>query len=335
MSVPVISVILPVFNREFYVREAIQSILNQTFPNFELLVIDDASTDNTLQIVKSISDPRIKTYEFIENKGVASAINKGLKEAKGRYIVRADSDDININTRFHKQLKVFQDNPQILVCGSWINILGKDILIQNREFHGEILIDMLSHCALSMGTSMWDHYRVRGLYLTEGMRFGEDYEFWSRLIWKGEFYNIQEPLIFYRVHEEQLTRKHETAKNGPEIRLTFFKRLNYSEQIFSDEVLVKVMRLKEFISLKDFHTYFNWLKNLKRKNKEYKIFPLIDFEKVVEGMREDLIFKLYFKQSNIGIGKIWRLRAIRYLSLKEIAYILTGKIREYKKIMKL
>ena len=112
---PLVSIILPVYNCEKYIRKTIDSVFNQTYSNFELLVIDDGSTDTTLKIVQSFIDNRIQVIQFDKNKGLIEVLNHGIKIAKGKYIARLDGDDICLPTRLEKQVNWLEKNQKTAV----------------------------------------------------------------------------------------------------------------------------------------------------------------------------------------------------------------------------
>ncbi|NJL15656.1 MAG: glycosyltransferase family 2 protein [Microscillaceae bacterium] len=109
---------MPVYNRAVYLAEAVNSILNQTYPFFELIVVDDGSTDNSLDIIKNFKDKRIKVLSLPHNKGIPFARNAGLATITGDFYAVQDSDDISMPNRFEQQIRLFNENPQIAACGS-------------------------------------------------------------------------------------------------------------------------------------------------------------------------------------------------------------------------
>lgn len=126
---PKISVIMPTYNAETYVREAIESILNQTFADFEFLILDGGSKDKTIEIIESYNDDRIKIYKNCGT--IPQSLNKGIKEATGEYIARMDADDISLPNRLKKQLNVLQKNKDIAILGTKAQILHNNHLIDN------------------------------------------------------------------------------------------------------------------------------------------------------------------------------------------------------------
>ena len=133
MSLPKISVIMSVYNGMPFLKDAVESILNQTYKNFEFIIIDDASTDGSLKYLKSLKDRRIKLINNSKNLGLAASLNKGLKVAKGNYIARMDADDISLPKRFEKQIEFLLKNPSIDLCGTWAKLID-----ENNKLIGQV-----------------------------------------------------------------------------------------------------------------------------------------------------------------------------------------------------
>lgn len=123
---PLISVVLPVYNVEKYIGEAMDSILNQTIQDFEILIIDDCSTDNTILVAEAYNDNRIKIIRKERNLGLIHSLNLGFSIAKGKYIARMDGDDVSIPERFTAQVKFLEENGGIIVCGTTYSIIGSN-----------------------------------------------------------------------------------------------------------------------------------------------------------------------------------------------------------------
>src|SRR4030067_2908226 len=119
MDAPIISVIMPVHNGETFLREAIDSVLNQTFTDYEFIIIDDASKDTTADIIKSYTDPRINYIKNDNNFGVTRSLNIGLKLARGKYIARMDHDDVSLPERLETQAAFLNQHPEIVACNSF------------------------------------------------------------------------------------------------------------------------------------------------------------------------------------------------------------------------
>jgi glycosyltransferase involved in cell wall biosynthesis len=330
-----ISVVLPVYNVASFIKEAIDSILNQTIQDFEIIVIDDCSTDKTIEIVKSYNDERIRILTKPENKGLIDSLNIGFNAAKGKYIARMDGDDISDLKRFEKQLYVLENNPEIKVCGSWLQAFGKENkIIKHKEHHEQILVNMMVHCSMSLGSVMLDRIWAKEESFDENKKHVEDYDFWSRVIWKGKVYNIQEVLYKYRIHETQVsTTYNEIQRKGDiPIKLVFFKKLNYNSNKFEDRFLEKMFLQNEFFSIEEFSLFLEWLKTLQKQNNKLEIYNKTDFNKVVNSYKTSLIYKIYFHSNFCGVDKKWRIKALTKLSFSDFVYVLKLKIKEKIKL---
>ena len=205
---PSISVLMPVYNAEKYLAEAIQSILDQSYRNFELLIIEDGSTDCSAKIAAEFErcDARIRLIRQSENQGLVTALNLGLDLAQGEYIARMDADDISLPERLEKQVEYMQAHPEIGVLGGKIQYMNEDGQLATipLTFYGDINIrwnllftNPFSHPAVMMRKAIIERYRLR--YDPRATHV-EDYEFWGRflLVAKGE--NFPDVLLHYRLH---------------------------------------------------------------------------------------------------------------------------------------
>ncbi|WP_348823507.1 glycosyltransferase family 2 protein [Flavobacterium aestuarii] len=331
---PLISVVMPVYNCALYIEDAIDSILNQTIRDFELLIIDDASTDGTSEIIKKYSDPRIRTIYKPINQGVSQATNDGFKIANGKYIARMDGDDISVKERFEKQLTVLENNPNVLVCGGLVKYLGgTNAIIPHKEKHNEIIVELLISCSICMGAAMFRRKDLEGHYYDIAKNSGEDYDFWTKIAWLGEFYNIQEVLLLYRVHETQASKKHKPQQiiDDVQIKLYLFKRINYDSCKYPDKLISKVFLLNQPIETYEFVLFLKWIKELLQLNQKNNSYPHKEFKSVIKRIIRSILFSLYFKKTSIGIDKKWRLKMLFRLPLEEIFYILEIKFREVLK----
>lgn len=208
---PEISVIMPVHNGEKYLREAVESILTQTFSDFELIVVDDGSTDSTADIIKSISDDRIVYLKNDRNIGISDTLNKGILSSRGKYIARMDADDISLPSRLEKQIDYMKQNPDVSVLGCAVEIFGEGINGSVRTFSStpdEIKIDIIFATPFVHPTLMFER-RVFDHELYDGNFNGaEDYELWIRLACKYRMATLNEPLLKYRKHMNQVTNNY-------------------------------------------------------------------------------------------------------------------------------
>jgi hypothetical protein len=209
---PKVSVVLPVYNCPDYVGEAIESILKQTMADFELIVIDDGSKDNSLAVIKQYTDKRIWIFTQ-ENQGLARTLNKGIGFAKGRYIARQDQDDISLPERFAKQVKILDANPDCALVATWAEIWqGRSRTtrtLSHPSNQSKIKFELLFDSQFVHSSVMFRKEAVEqvGLYPTDKNREPpEDYELWSRLARKYTLSNIPEVLQIYRELPESISR---------------------------------------------------------------------------------------------------------------------------------
>ncbi len=211
LNMPKISVIMPVYNGGKYLKEAIQSVLDQTYNDFEFIILDDGSTDGSTRIVESFSDDRIKLVK-LGHGGIVSTLNEGLKISSGEYVIRSDADDVSLPERFEKLLNYMEANKQVGVCGSWAtSINNKDEIIGEMKYppiqNNEIKKYSLLHNPFIHPSVIFRKEVVLGVGGYRNFKHNEDYELWTRVLRKKNGHNIPEPLIKYRIHLDQITKK--------------------------------------------------------------------------------------------------------------------------------
>ena len=215
MSEQKISVVMPVYNREQYLKESIESILNQTFTDFEFIIVDDQSTDSSWQIIQEYAnkDSRIVAVKNTGKKGCFPARNCGNGLAKGKYIAVMDSDDIALPHRLQTQFDFMEQNPEIDVCGSWAKTFGdKNELIKPWQMHEKIRDANFFFCAMVHPSIMFrNKYGI--VYSEEGLS-AQDYELYCRKINELKFANIPKVLLLYRAHETQIGIANKTEQNN-------------------------------------------------------------------------------------------------------------------------
>jgi len=214
---PKISVIMPVYNtEEKYLKEAIESILNQTFADFEFIIIDDGSSNNAQEVILSYKDSRILYIKNEQNLGLIKTLNKGLDLAKGEYIARMDSDDISLAERFQKQTDFLDKNSEVDILGTWFNCIPRDRVIETFTADEEIRECMLinsnniGHPTVMIRKSTVDDLKIR---YDETYLYVEDYALWLSLIDKVKFANVPEILLNYRIHEKSVCQTKELEQS--------------------------------------------------------------------------------------------------------------------------
>lgn len=232
---PSISVLMPVYNAQRYLHDAISSILSQRFEDFEFLIFNDGSTDGSKEIIQSFNDPRIIFIDFSYNQGYVALLNMGLRKATGKYIARMDADDIAHPDRFSKQYEFMEKNHEYIVCGTRFNILGKAEITQLPIDNDDIKSRMLSitpfcHPSVMMRAEVLRHHNI--FYLAAYMP-AEDQELWSRLAEYGKFANLPETLLQYRVHDSNISLKERTLQQIQNLHIV---RMKYIIKFFGKSI---------------------------------------------------------------------------------------------------
>lgn len=218
-TIPKVSVIMPVYNGSLYIRNSIESILAQTFDDFEFIIVDDHSSDNSQEIIKTYKDSRITLLCKKTNSGISTALNAGMEQSVGKYIAIMHCDDVSFPTRLEKQLAFLDSHPQIGVCGTFAQKMGvnRQKLTYATE-SDDIKAMLLFRSAFCHPTVMLrkDVFPAFNLTYDCGYRYMEDYELWCQLLKLTEFANLPEVLLHYRVHADQAgtntKRQHEAKK---------------------------------------------------------------------------------------------------------------------------
>lgn len=221
-SDPFISVLMPVYNGEKYLREAIDSILNQTYTNFEFIIINDGSTDTTEEIILSYEDERILYIKNEENLRLIRTLNKGLDLAKGKYIARMDADDISLPSRLEKQVKFMEKNPEVGLCGTFLKTIG------NREdtvsFHTDdnnirfrlLFSTYLRHPSVMIKSEIIKKYDLK--YNSDYLHV-EDHKMWIDISKHTQLAIIPNFLLKYRVHDENISVKFQQVQAKTESKI--------------------------------------------------------------------------------------------------------------------
>lgn len=200
-----VTVLMPTYNVAPYVKEAIESVLRQTYNDFELLVIDDCSTDGTLDVVRGITDSRIRIVKNEHNLGLADNLNRGLSLIHTDYVARMDGDDIAEPDWLEKEVAVLDNNPEIGVCGGCAKRFGSNnSLVMLPEKHADCMVNMLFSCSTLVPVYRLELYSKYGLRYSRDAFPAEDYRFWADCIKVTRFYNVQKVLFHYRMHETQI-----------------------------------------------------------------------------------------------------------------------------------
>jgi glycosyltransferase involved in cell wall biosynthesis/uncharacterized radical SAM superfamily protein len=214
---PKLSVVMSVYNGEEYVESAIKSILTQTYHNYEFVIVDDASTDDTRKILKKFDDPRIKIIKNFKNIGLTKSLNKGILATKGKFIARMDADDISLPHRLEKQIYFLDNNVEYALVGSSyyrINANGEtceliDVLNDDKDIKkGLRTQNWFGHGSVMMRR---DAILEAGGY-DEAFKYAQDYDLWLKLSENNKLANMEEPLYCWRCTESSITHKNGTEQ---------------------------------------------------------------------------------------------------------------------------
>jgi len=281
-----ISVILPVFNAELYLKESIDSILNQTYQNFELIIINDKSTDSSKDIILNYSDKRINYYENLKNEGLVFTLNRGLKIAKGIFITRMDADDVSLPFRFKKQVDFLKSNQDIDLIGSFYYTIDKNGKVLNRVKyplnHDDIKFGLIFNSVLCHPSIMFRRKLIDlNYFFYENEYFpAEDYYLWTCLVNKIKIGNINDFLLLYRIHDLQISTHKIQDQNikASSIRINYLLSIYPNFSSSKNALLEFMIPTNEFKyeyyieSLLIFNSIYNSETNIHLKRKIFELF---------------------------------------------------------------
>lgn len=242
-----ISVVMSNYNTPSnYLRMAIESVLNQTYTNFEFIIIDDGSTDGSLEVIRSYDDPRIVILCNEKNIGLTRSLNKGFELCRGEYIARMDADDICHPERFEKQLSFMREHPDVIVCGSLAKYINEESKYTGIERHFTIpereayrVYLLFGNCPYIMHPSAFFNHSLLLKYhikYNENYRYAQDYRMWVDCSQKAECAIVPEYLLKYRVHQKAITQEKRHIQNECAYRI-IQEQLEALHLSLSDELM--------------------------------------------------------------------------------------------------
>lgn len=299
---PRVTVLMPVYNGEKYLKEAIESILSQTFTDFEFLIINDGSADKSAEILQSFNDPRIRLVHNERNIGLIGTLNKGIKLSRGKYIARMDCDDISLPKRLSVQVRFMEKHAEIGVCGSWVKIIGLKKSFAGEYFQKDedlraymLLSTPFAHPSVMIRKDVLD---THNLEYDESYKHAEDYELWSRIIKHTKISNIPEVLLGYRKHPESVSQTHTSIQieNANKVRVKLLAALaivpSAAEfEIHKSFIPPTAMNTEEFIVQLE-----NWFNKILTANRKTKVYSQNSLEKVLSRRWFDVC------SANAGLG---------------------------------
>lgn len=301
-----LSVIMPVYNGQKYLNDAIDSVLCQTFKDFELLIIDDGSTDSSVEIIQSIKDSRIRLLKNEKNQGIAFTRNVGLKEAKGEFLAWMDCDDLIEPNRFEIQIDYLRENLKIGICGTALSRFGEGKPRISREYADSEMIKaaLLFYPAIRPATAMYRMDMVRKAELTYDTRLAvaEDYDFYFEASFHFPIKNLDQVLYHYRSSESSIMKiysdRQQLLFNFHKIIYSkAFEKLGVSKLEKNFELHYSCSSTRLITSFIGLIEIYEWLLYLKRKNSEVRLYDLDSFNKVLAS----IFFLVCKKSSQIGL----------------------------------
>jgi glycosyltransferase involved in cell wall biosynthesis len=287
-----ISVVMPVFNSEKYILDSIDSILSQTYTNFELLILDDCSTDNTLRLVESRKfDDRIKIFKSKKNLGQAAQFNRGIHLSTGNFIAISHSDDISLPTRLEKQYNFLKLNNNFAFIGTSI-FYSDDSYVCNSwnvpDSSKECFYSLLENPPIAHPTVMFNRSLIYSgeFFYNQDMVPAEDYDLWVRLSKFCTFSNLSQCLVLYRLHENQVSK----IKSSLLQDKLFYIRFKYLKEILliREEKFIREFCCNFFDEKKSFKTKYFLLLLLNEKNIHFNIF---EFRNLIKFWIKRMVYK--------------------------------------------
>ena len=268
---PRISVLMSVYNAEAFVANAIQSILNQSFRDFEFIIINDGSNDASVSIIQSFQDSRIHLVDNGDNKGLIASLNIGLALAKGKYIARMDADDEALPDRLKRQVELMEQHPDVCVTASdyylWKD--GHLTLQHSPDNSGYLKAILLFSTCFAHPTVMIRNNRASKAWAYHpDFIHAEDYKLWTDLAFLGEFRNVTSPLLKYREHGAQISAQNKTRQEelSARIRKAYFKQWGFevsASQFTTHSIIANNKKITSVSTLRDIEA---WLMELTRQN---------------------------------------------------------------------
>ena len=360
MNSPSVSVIMPVFNTSSYVQAAIESILKQTYDDFEFIIIDDCSEDESVSIIQAYKDSRIKLIRNDQNLGISHTRNKGMRAAQGKYIAVFDSDDIAPANRLEKQVSFLEKNSEFGLIGGAVQPIGEDgkPIGQAWDYPAspeEVPVRLLFGNYFAQPAVM---IRAKALANTEPYNpefvTAGDYDLWVRLSRVTRVWNLPEVMLYYRMHGSGITRKTKRDISLGSIKKIIGSHLDYLEIDHTEEDLSIYLEITNNSYDKSFDAFVNRLKRGYPPDVYFRLLSSIGFanqklnrfdqqalDRVLEEKKQlikELYAKKYFtKHQTYNLNLLRQffaspLRPARFLSFEEKARFVLKCLLHYQSV---
>ncbi|WP_263357934.1 glycosyltransferase [Acidicapsa ligni] len=336
MGSPSISVVMSVFNAERFLREAIESILEQSFRDFEFIIIDDGSTDGSSSIIESYrsSDPRLYVHRQ-ENRGLIESLNLGCGLARGKYIARMDADDIAIRERFHLQIDFMEAHPEVGVVGGVVEIIdAKGKLARDQSTvpldNSDIQRELLEHSVLWHPTVLMRKSTFVSVGGYRKITDAEDFDLWLRIAEQSHLANLPEVLLKYRIHPTQIS----ATKCGKQVlgaiaalNSAMLRRRGSPEPFDFNQAITPASLIASGVSEKTLHTtmarsYLTWIRNMYRAG-EYS--AAIHMFEILRSARCDRAESWIIADSNLWAARAYWHEKKYLLSIIHVGHALIAR----------
>ena len=275
---PLINVVMPVFNSAAFLAESIESILSQSYKDFEFIILNDGSTDRSWEIIQeyALTEKRIRTVQNATNMGIFLTRNLGLEMSTSLYVAVMDSDDISLPDRFEKQVAFLESHPDIDVLGGQIVKIGNTTQSGKKSNYpltpGGIRWGLFSGCQLAHPTVM-----MRGrLFADEGFRYKEftvaqDYDLWTRLAPGHKIANLPDVLVQYRIHQASISQTKYQIQKDETVRIVkdYIKGLTGEE--LPESIVKGLILTKDLLSKQDALGLYKFLQRLQRQSRNWEL----------------------------------------------------------------
>jgi len=270
---------MPVYNAGKFVEKSVKSLLDQTFRNFELIIVDDGSSDNSLKIISSFKDERIRILKNETNHGIVYSRNRGLSKTHGRYYAPFDADDVARKDKLEKQITFLDSNPEFAMIGSWAKLIDNKNMELQKKWKLNAPPERIPSIMLFRNYFVHSSIMVRSNLISQekysaGFDVVEDYKFCADIALHHKVYNLPEYLIQYRVHDESAMRSNRERMKAQDIKIYRYLfdllKINLSDTDLNSIFALKgEQKIDDLVLIKEIH---NFLEMILLKNLDQQIF---------------------------------------------------------------
>jgi glycosyltransferase involved in cell wall biosynthesis len=304
---PTLSIIMPVFNAGQFIKESVQSLVNQSFADFELIIVDDGCTDQSMEIVSDFSDRRIKILANDQNRGIVFSRNRGIEAASGRYIAPFDSDDIAKHDKFEKQIGFLEKNPGFGMIGSWVTLIDEQGKPTGDKWKVNAPPERIPALLLFRNYFAQSSMVIRrevildGNY-TIGYDVVEDYKMWIDITRQHKAWNYPDYLLYYRIHSKSITSREQEKMDGRDTMIFeyVYSKLDIDLTSKQKALLSALKNNRPFKGSGHFKELEEFLLHLLAQNTRLRVYDQKELMKVIYNR----FLKACYKADQSGFSKI-------------------------------